>query len=51
MQFFRQRPAALAGLLGGMFGMVLLMALGSVIITGEGYGSVQTTPPVIYPNF
>lgn len=51
MRFIRQHRAALAGLFGGMFGMILLMALASVIITGEGYGSPKHPVKVIYPDF
>lgn len=51
LNFIQSRKAALAGLLGGAIGMAILMALAGVIYSGEGYGSIATTPPVIYPNF
>ena len=49
--FIRRRKAALVGLLGGAFGMIVLMALAGVIYSGDGYGSMPSTPPLVYPNF
>jgi len=49
--FMRRRKAALVGLLGGAFGMIVLMALAGVIYSGDGYGSMPSTPPLVYPNF
>lgn len=45
-----QNRAALAGLVAGMFGMLVLSALGTVIYTGRGLGEAPPTVEAIYPN-